>query len=81
MQELRDFGWQAPSDTDTNSSNCLLNAFANQCHLRRHGFHPYVWEIANMVRQKVMDRDEGIEKIYTEQNRKMVEYAKEKLGL
>ena len=81
MQELRDFGWQAPSDTDTNSSNCLLNAFANQCHLRRHGFHPYVWEIANMVRQKVMDRDDGIEKIYTEQNRKMVEYAKEKLGL
>jgi hypothetical protein len=34
-----------------------------------------------MVRQGVMGREEGIEKIYSEQNRKMVEYAQEKLGL
>jgi len=74
-------GWQAPMDTDTNSTNCLLNAFANQCHIERHGFHPYVWEIANMVRQGVMKRDEGIEKIYTEQNQQIVKYAKERLGL
>jgi hypothetical protein len=38
-----------------------------------------VWEIANMVRQGVMDRDEGIEKIYTDQNEQMVEYARKKL--
>jgi len=80
-KELNDIGWKAPEDTDTNSSNCLLNAFANYCHIKRHGFHPYVWEIANMVRQNIIDRDEGIQKIYTEQNRKMVEYAKERLGL
>jgi len=79
--ELDDLGWQTPTDTDTNSSNCLLNAFANQCHIERNGFHPYVWEIANMVRQGVMGRDEGIEKIYAEQNQKMVEYAKERLDL
>ena len=78
---LRDMGWRPPDDTDTNSSNCLINAFANHCHFERHQFHPYVWEIANMVRQGVMDRDEGIEKIYTEQDKKMVEYAKERLGL
>jgi len=80
-RELHVLGWQAPTDTDTNSTNCLLNAFANQCHLQRHGFHPYVWEIANMVRQGVMNRDEGIKKIYPEQNQKMVEYAKERLEL
>jgi len=80
-KELTDMGWNAPTATDTNSSNCLLNAFANQAHIQRNGFHPYVWEIANMVRQGVMDRDEGIEKIYTEQNQPMVEYAKERLGL
>jgi len=79
--ELDILGWELPTDTDTNSSNCLLNAFANQCHLKRHKFHPYVWEIANMVRQGVVDRDEGIEKIYTEQDQKMVEYAKERLGI
>lgn len=80
-RQLEGLGWQAPEDTDTNSTNCLLNAFANQCHIRRHRFHPYVWEIANMVRQGVMDRDEGIEKIYTEQNQEMVEYALERLDL
>lgn len=79
-QELKSIGWRAPEDTDTNSSNCLINAFANQCHIQRHGFHPYVWEIANMVRQGIMTRDEGLEKIYTDQNTQMVTYAKEKLA-
>jgi tRNA(Ile)-lysidine synthase TilS/MesJ len=79
--ELNQIGWKDPKDTDTNSSNCLINAFANQCHIERHGFHPYVWEIANMVRQGVMNREDGIEKIYTGQNSSMVEYAREKLGI
>jgi predicted PP-loop superfamily ATPase len=74
-------GWEEPRDTDTNSSNCLINAYANQCHIQRHGFHPYVWEIANMVRQRIMSREEGIKKIYGEQDNKMIEYAKERLGL
>lgn len=81
MNELTKIGWCPPDDTDTNSSNCLINAFANHCHIKRHGFHPYVWEIANMVRQGVMDRDEGMEKIYSDQNPKIVEYAKKKLGV
>lgn len=80
-KELEEIGWKAPTDTDTNSSNCLLNALANQCHLKRHQFHPYVWEIANMVRQGVMARDEGFEKIYTDQNNEMVEFARKKLEL
>jgi tRNA(Ile)-lysidine synthase TilS/MesJ len=79
--QLDELGWQAPTDTDTNSTNCLLNTFANHCHLHRHGFHPYVLEIANMVRQGVMSREEGVKKIYTEQNQKMVAYAEKRLGL
>ncbi len=79
-KDLTKLGWQAPTDTDTNSSNCLLNAYANHLHIKRLGFHPYVWEIANMVRQGIVDRDEGIEKIYEDQNQKMVDYAKERLG-
>jgi tRNA(Ile)-lysidine synthase TilS/MesJ len=81
LHELNNLGWEAPLDTDTNSTNCLLNAFANQVHLRRHGFHPYVLEIGSMVRQGVMSRDDGMEKIYAEQNQKMVDFAKGKLGL
>ena len=79
--ELDNLGWQAPTDTDTNSSNCLLNAFANHCHFERHQFHPYVWEMANMVRQGVVSRDQAIEKIYAEQNLNMVNYTKEMLEI
>jgi hypothetical protein len=74
-------GWKAPTNTDSNSTNCQLNAFANHIHIQRQGFHPYVWEIANMVRQGVVDRQEGIEKIYQDQDPEMVAFAKQKLGL
>lgn len=79
LNNLRGMGWNAPEDTDTNSSNCLLNAYANHCHILRHGFHPYVWEIANMVRQEIMTRKEGLIKIYRAQDIKGVNLAKEKL--
>ncbi|HWR97492.1 MAG TPA: hypothetical protein VN317_03650 [Candidatus Methanoperedens sp.] len=64
LAEIAALGWLSPGDTDSNSSNCLLNAFANEVHLRRYQFHPYVWEIANMVREGVLGRDEGLQKIY-----------------
>jgi hypothetical protein len=79
--EIEGLGWEAPTNTDTNSTNCLLNALANDCHQRRHRYHPYVQEIATMVRQGVMTREEGIEKIYSDQDPDQVAYAREKLGL
>jgi hypothetical protein len=80
-RELESIGWKAPTNTDTNSTNCLLNAYANQVHIERLKFHPYVWEIANMVRQGVMSRTEGMEKIYSPQNPEQIEYARKKLDL
>ena len=79
IKNLQESGWKNPKDTDTNSSNCLINAYANKCHMDRHGFHPYVWEIANMVRQGVMTRDEGLKKIYNEQDSEMILYAEKRL--
>jgi hypothetical protein len=79
MNEIKKLGWVAPEDTDSNSSNCLLNAFANDVHIKRYGFHPYVWEIANMVRDGVMARKEGYEKIYQEQSADLINIAKGKL--
>jgi len=79
LGEIKKLGWTEPRDTDSNSSNCLLNAYANEVHLKRYGFHPYVWEIANMVREGVMDREEGYKKIYQEQRPELVNIAKEKL--
>lgn len=81
IKEIGEIGWKAPKDTDTNSSNCLLNAFANEVHIKRFNFHPYVWEIANMVRTGVMGREEGYEKIYGEQPEALVKEAHRRLGI
>jgi hypothetical protein len=81
MEDIQKFGWIAPRDTDSNSSNCLLNAFANDLHLKRYQFHPYVWEIANMVREGVMTREEGYKKIYEEQPADLINIAREKLNV
>ncbi len=81
MREIQKFGWTAPKDTDSNSTNCLLNAYANDIHLRRYRFHPYVWEIANMVREGVMTREEGYQKIYGKQDERLILIAKDKLTL
>ncbi|MEW6417388.1 MAG: 7-cyano-7-deazaguanine synthase [Nitrospirota bacterium] len=79
LDEIRKFGWTPPEDTDSNSTNCLLNAFANDVHIKKYGFHPYAWEIANMVRQGIMTREEGYKKIYADQPVSLIEMAKEKL--
>lgn len=76
IERNQQLGWEKPSDTDPNSTNCLLNAYANHVHLERYGFHPYAWEIANMVRAGVMTREKGLEKFESGENREMVDYAR-----
>jgi len=80
-QRIKELGWKQPQDTDTNSSNCLLNSFANQVHLDKYGFHPYAFEIAGLVRAGVMNRQEGIEKIAAPQNESIINQVKSKLGI
>lgn len=77
IERIKQFGWEKPDDTDPNSSNCLLNAYANQVHRQRYSFHPYVWEIANMVREGVMTREEGLEKIEPAEVERMVSFSKD----
>ncbi len=80
-ERISQFGWERPDDTDPNSSNCTLNAFANQVHRARYDFHPYVWEIANMVRTGVLSREEGVEKIEPPEDNEMVTNAQKELGM
>ncbi|MFA7061988.1 MAG: hypothetical protein WC156_14370 [Pedobacter sp.] len=79
VERIRELGWEKPDDTDPNSTNCLLNAYANQVHHDRYGFHPYAWEIANMVRSGVMSREKGLEKFEAGESSAMVEYARQQL--
>lgn len=61
---IRQIGWQQVSDTDVNSTNCLLNSYANVIHYDKYGYHPYTLEIANMVRKGKLNRDEGLTRLH-----------------
>jgi len=81
LKEIAQFGWEAPKETDSNSTNCLLNSFANRRHIERYGFHPYAFEIAGLIRTGAMTRAEGEKKLNEPENPEVVEYVRQRLEL
>ncbi len=75
------FGWRQPEDTDANSSNCLLNAFANNLHQEQLGFHPYAFEIGGLVREGHMSREEGLKKLTIPPDQRIIARVKKELGI
>jgi tRNA(Ile)-lysidine synthase TilS/MesJ len=75
------YGWKKPEDTDANSTNCLLNALANQVHLDRFGVNPYAYEIAELVRTGCMARDEGLARLAEPFPAEQIEEVKKSLGI
>jgi len=70
-----------PVDTDSNSTNCLLNSFANLVHKQRFGFHPYAFELAKLVREGYLERDEALKRLEQAEDQNTVELVKKKLNL
>ena len=81
VREIRELGWNPPKDTDANSTNCLLNAFANKAHQERFGFHPYAFEIAGLVRENHMTREAGLKRLSTPPDSKTLQSVAKKLGV
>lgn len=79
LGKISNLGWVAPEDIDSNSTNCLLNSYANCIHISRYGFHPYVFEISGLIREGCMERSVGLEKICEPQKAKTIELVKKKL--
>jgi len=75
------YGWKKPDDTDANSTNCLLNALANQVHLERFGVNPYAYEIAELVRAGYMTREEGLARLEAPFPSEQIAEVKRKLGI
>jgi tRNA(Ile)-lysidine synthase TilS/MesJ len=75
------FGWIPPQDTDPNSTNCLLNSFANFVHKQRLGFHPYALENANLVREGYLDRETALSRLNQPENPEIVAMVREKLAI
>jgi len=80
-QKLADLGWEAPQDVDANSTNCLLNSFANVVHKSRFKFNPYVFELAKMVRDGYLVRDAALDRLNREEDPRIVDMVKRRLRI
>jgi len=81
VRTIEAYGWRRPEDTDPNSSNCLLNCFANEVHIRQLGYHPYAMELAGLVRQDYMSREEALRRLSDDSPEDMVASVADKLGV
>ncbi len=77
---IQAFGWEPPTDTDANSSNCLLNALANQAHKQRFNYHPYDYELAQLVREGRLSREDALARITSEENALIVHQVSRQLN-
>ncbi len=81
LSSISKLGWKPPTDTDPNSSNCLLNTFANQAHLDRYKFHPYAMENASLVRNGHIGREEALERLNQPMDQTLSEYIMKTLKI
>lgn len=63
LKRLTRLGWRRPAGLDANSSNCQLNTLNVRTHLERYGFHPYIHELASLVRQGYLRRSEALRRL------------------
>jgi hypothetical protein len=78
---IRQLGWETPKDKDPNSTNCLLNAFANQVHEEKHKYNPYAMEMAELVREGILSRTEALRRTKVKADAQVIERVKQRLGL
>ncbi len=74
-------GWIDPNLKDQNSSNCLLNAFAIKNHLDKYHIHSYAFDLASLVRQGYMKREDALGKLTIQISDTSCEEIKRKLNL
>lgn len=80
-QKIGGLGWVAPNDVDANSTNCLLNSYANLVHKRRLGFHPYAFELAGLVREGYLDRESALTRLAQKENPLIITHIEQRLGI
>jgi len=80
-KECINVGWTDPGLKDHNSSNCLLNAFAIKNHLEKYQIHAYAYDLAALVRQGNMKRDDALKKLILNMSDASIEEVQRELNL
>lgn len=79
-KEIVKLGWTDPELQDHNSSNCLLNAYAIKNHLDKYHIHSYAYDMAALVRQGCMSREEAQKKLDAEFSDALIREVDRKLN-
>jgi tRNA(Ile)-lysidine synthase TilS/MesJ len=77
--DIARLGWKKPEGLDANSTNCLLNSYADFVHRQRMGFHPYAFELANLVREGNLDRIAALKRLEEPDDSSTISLVKTKL--
>ena len=74
-------GWKPPSDTDSCSTNCLINALGVYLHRTWYGISPYTIPLAADVRSGLVDRQAALAQVHGDVNMETVKRAAEHIGV
>lgn len=81
LKEISKYGWRRPEEVDPNSTNCLINSFANELHQQQYGYNPYVFELAKLTREGYLERRQALRRVQKRADPITVESVKKRLGL
>ncbi len=81
LKVISRLGWVKPEDTDTCSTNCLLNTIGNYACLKQLKYHPYIGEMSLLVREGKISRKEAIKAEKVDENSFAMRYSLKKLEL
>ncbi|UCD78309.1 MAG: 7-cyano-7-deazaguanine synthase [Desulfobacterales bacterium] len=80
-RRIAELGWQKPTDTDSCSTNCLLNSLGIYIYHKTRGYHPYTKQLADLVRRGLLTRADALQAVQAELNMGLVRDIALKLGL
>lgn len=80
-QRIAELGWEKPSDTDSCSTNCLLNSLGIYVYQKTMGYHPYTKQLAELIRRGLLTRDDAIKAVQSDININLVQDIAEKLDV
>lgn len=81
IEAIEPLGWRRPPDTGLTSTNCRLNDLGVYVHSRRHGFHPYAFEIAEQLRHGLTTLEEAAARLEAIPAREDVAWLAERIGV
>ena len=79
VEKVRKLGWRRPKGIDANTTNCMLNSYANIIHKEQYGYHPYAFEMAKLVREGYLERSQALKKLTQPEDRTTIQSVRDKL--